>query len=108
GLSKQLIYSSSASNSNMEKAAASFDGSMKGSLKTIAYRALSSMQLNITVLGLQNGQHIECKTLEEVMGAEEALRLACEGLKNFLDCAATFDGHETIIEFTEEGPKILP
>jgi hypothetical protein len=45
------------------------------------------------------GQHIECKDLDELLGAEEAIREACKALKVYLTVAESFDGREEVVEF---------
>jgi len=105
-LASQVIYNSDASKRHLERANAENDGSMTGALKSLASTAMAAMKLNITINGLQNGQHIECKTMEELLGAEEAIMTACHTLKNYLDTAATFDGRETLIDFSTGVPAV--
>jgi hypothetical protein len=76
-------------------------------LKAVALGALASMKLNITIASLQRGQHIECKSLDELLGAEEAIMSACENLKGYLETAATFDGREVLIDFSTDRPEIV-
>jgi hypothetical protein len=52
------------------------------------------LSLRVTVNSLISGQHIECKDLNELVGAERAMREACENLRTYLEIAATFDGRE--------------
>ena len=59
------------------------------------------MNLNITIASLQQGHHIECKDLGELLECEEAVITACKGLKGFLEAAATFDGREIIVDLDE-------
>ena len=63
--------------------------------------ALSRMNLNITIASLQKGVHIECKDLNELLEAEEAVLAACKNLSQFLKAASTFDGRVEIVEFNE-------
>jgi hypothetical protein len=93
GLGSDVIYNSDASKKHLD---AGRSGGLVGSL---THLAMASMSLNITVTSLTQGQTIKCKTLDEVLGAEEALRSACQNLKGYLDAAATFDGTEETIEF---------
>ena len=106
-LGNQVIYNSEASKRQIAKADQAYDGSMGGSLKALGAFALASMQLNITINGLQEGQHIECKSLEEVIAAEEALIQACQNLKAYLATAAKFDGREAVINFDDHGQAQL-
>lgn len=78
-----------------------------GGLKAAALGALSAMKLRITVNSLQRGQHIECKSLDELLGAEAAVIEACKNLRVYLDTAATFDGREVLIAFNTEEPEVL-
>lgn len=106
-LHNQVIYNSEASKRHLDRGAAHADGSMAGSLKSLASTALAAMNLNITINSLQSGQHIECKSLDELLGAEEALMTACRNLKEYLDTAATFDGREVLIDFEQSEPEIV-
>jgi hypothetical protein len=58
-----------------------------------------SMSLRITVYSLINGEHIECKLMSELLGAEQAIIEAAENLRAYLNAAATFDGREQVLEF---------
>ena len=78
-----------------------------GGLKAAALGAVSAMKLRITVNSLQKGQHIECKSLDELLGAESAVIEACKNLRVYLDTAATFDGREVLIAFNTEEPEVL-
>ena len=49
------------------------DGSAKGLLKGLGSLVLAKMNLNITIASLQQGQHIECKDLGELLECEEAI-----------------------------------
>jgi len=57
------------------------------------------MSLIITVEDLVGGKSVEAKSLEQVLGIEEAVRSACENLKGYLEVAKTFDGRTEVIEF---------
>ncbi len=57
------------------------------------------MSLNISIDSLQGGHAINCNSLDEVLGAEEAIKDACESLKTYLDIAETFDGRQEVIEY---------
>jgi hypothetical protein len=58
----------------------------------------ASLSLRITIHGLLSGVHVECKSMNELLEAERAIREAAEGLRAYLDIAATFDGREEIVE----------
>ena len=57
------------------------------------------MSLRITVYGLISGQHVECKDMNELLGAEQAIVEAAQNLRTYLNAAATFDGREQVLEF---------
>lgn len=101
-LGGQVIYNSEAAKQHLDASHRQNDGSFSGGLKSLASVAFAAMKLNITINSLQNGQHIECKSLDEVLGAEEALLTACKNVKAYLDTAATFDGRETVIDLNEQ------
>jgi hypothetical protein len=107
-LHNQCIYNSEASKRMLDRADTASDGSTRGALKSLAFSALAAMRLNITVNSLARGQHIECKSLDELLAAEEALYEACRNLKQYLDTAATFDGREVVIDYSQpEQPQIV-
>lgn len=106
-LGGQVIYNSEASKRALNKSDAAQDGSMRGSLKGLAFVALAAMKLNISVASLERGQHIECKSLDELLGAEEAILEACQNLRGYLDSAATFDGREVVLDFSTGEPKVV-
>lgn len=106
-LANQVIYNSEASKRLLDKSAAQQDGSTIGSLKAIATLAMVGLKLNISINSLQRGQHIECKSLDELLGAEEAIMEACQNLKGYLQTAAAFDGREILIDFNEDAPKVV-
>jgi hypothetical protein len=61
--------------------------------------ARASMALRITIDSLIAGVHVECKSMEELLDAEDAIRQAAENLKGYVEVAKTFDGGEEIVEF---------
>ena len=73
--------------------------SLGGGMKALAFGAMAALSLKITVNSLQQGQHIECKSLDELMGAEEAVMAACRNLRSYLDTASAFDGREIVVDF---------
>lgn len=106
-LANQVIYNSEASRRLFEKSAAQQDGSLKGNLKALASAAMAALKLNISIASLQRGQHVECKSLDELLGAEDAIMTACQNLRGYLDTAASFDGREVLVEFNDNEPKIV-
>lgn len=72
---------------------------MSGLARGLVSAAMAAMTLRITVDSLASGHHIECKDLNELMGAEQAIVEACENIKGYLDTAETFDGRELVIGF---------
>lgn len=106
-LGGMCIYNSEAAKKHIATAAGHMvSGSITGSLKAIGSYALAALNLNITIDGLANGTHVECKDMDELLGAEEAVINACENLKAYLGAAATFDGREILIDFSNDEPKI--
>lgn len=97
-LGGQIIYSSEVAKRHAATAASAAAG-RSGIVGGLAAAAMSRMSLSITVDSLRRGQHIEAKDLDEVLGAEEALKEACQSLKAYLEIAQTFDGSEQVLEF---------
>ncbi|MEY9880424.1 hypothetical protein [Bradyrhizobium sp. USDA 329] len=60
---------------------------------------MMALSLRVTIETLMSGQHIECKDLDELLGAEAAILSACKNLKAYLETAQTFDGREEVVEF---------
>lgn len=104
---KEGIYSSEAAQRAFAKSNDVADGSMMGGFKSLAHAAMGAMRLNITVGSLSQGQHIECKSLDELLGAEEAIMTACRNLRVYLDTAATFDGREVLFDFSKGEPEAV-
>jgi len=104
-LGGQMIYNSQAAKKHLDKANEA--GAQGSYVKSLASVAMAALQLNISVNGLVSGTHVECKDLEELLAAEEAIMTACQNLKGFLTTAATFDGREMLFDFDEKGqPKL--
>jgi hypothetical protein len=61
--------------------------------------AMERLSLRITIASLMRGVHVECKDLDEVLGAKNAILEAAQSLRDYLDVAASFDGREEIVEF---------
>lgn len=93
GLGKLPIYNSEASRKHLDNAGSG------GLLKAAASLAMHKMSLNITVDSLMQGQTVECKSLDEVLSAEEAVREACDNMKSYIRVAQGFDGSTETIEF---------
>lgn len=102
-LGGEIIYSSQAAERYAARGDAQ-DKSIMGNLKAIGNYAMARLSLNVTVGSLANGQHIECKSLDELLEAEEAIMTACQNLKAYLNAAETFDGREVLIDFSDAGP----
>jgi hypothetical protein len=99
-LGKTNIYNSERTRRSATAAQEAFGGGTAGGFaRGLAHAALAGLSLSITVDSLTKGQHIECKDLDEVLGAEEAVKEACQYLRAYLDTATTFDGREEVVEF---------
>jgi hypothetical protein len=112
-LGKLAVYDSEARKKHGESAYGHFDnaantpgytGSSAGrslwsNARGLASAAMMALTLRVTVDSLISGQHIECKDLDELLGAEAAIVDACKSLKAYLDTAVTFDGREEVFEF---------
>lgn len=98
-LGSQVLYNSAAAEATLAKAAAQHAG---GSfLKSAVSIAMSRLSLSVTVDSLTKGHHIECKDMDELLGAEEAIKSACENIRTYIDIAATFDGREIVLDLNE-------
>lgn len=100
-LGGEVIYNSRAAADHLERMGRQVDGSATGLLKGLGSLVLAKMNLNITIASLQQGHHIECKDLSELLECEEAVMTACKNLKGFLEAAATFDGREILVDLDE-------
>jgi hypothetical protein len=112
-LGKTVVYDSEARKKHQEAAYGHFtdaagtagytaSAALRGLWKNArgaASAAMMALSLRMTVDGLTSGQHIECKDLDELLGAEAAILSACQSLKAYLDTAQTFDGREEVVEF---------
>lgn len=112
-LGKLVVYDSEARKKHGENAYGHFDAaagtpgwdakaagsSLWKNARGIASMAMAALSLRVTVDSLSSGQHIECKELNELLGAEAAIMDACKNLKAYLDTALTFDGREEVVEF---------
>ncbi len=107
-LGGQVIYSSEASQRHLINAKIDhIIGTTASITRGIGSLALAALHLNISINGLQRGQHIECKTLDELLEAENALIIACQNLRTYLDTAATFDGRAVLLDFTDKTPTVI-
>jgi hypothetical protein len=107
-LGKLVVYDSEARKKHTESAYGNFDDAAGGggagrslwkNARGIASAAMMALTLRVTVDTLVSGQHIECKELDELLGAEGAMLNACKNLKAYLETALTFDGREEVVEF---------
>ena len=110
-LGKLVVYDSEERKKHTGSALTDFDSPGNGSgysgagqrlwqnARGFASLAMMALSLRVTVDTLVSGQHIECKELNELLGAEGAILKACENLKAYLETALTFDGREEVIEF---------
>ncbi|WP_439538923.1 hypothetical protein [Sphingomonas sp.] len=107
-LHNEVIYNSEASKRHIARGdQQAAQGTTGGNLKSIASFVLARMNLNITIASLERGHHVECKSMEELLDAEETLIDACKNVKAYLDTAATFDGREVLIDFNGDQPAIV-
>ena len=98
GLGNQILYASAKSKAYAETVLSADPTTGGGFLKGMAAAAMSKLALNITVDSLTKGHHIECKDLEELLGAEQAIQNACQVIRGYIDIAQTFDGREIVID----------
>lgn len=112
-LGKLVVYDSDARQKRAASAYGHFDNaantpglsgssagrSMWSNVRGLASAAMMALSLRVTVDSLISGQHIECKDLDELLGAEGAIREACASVNAYLQTAVTFDGREEVVEF---------
>jgi hypothetical protein len=106
-LGKECIYSSEMSKRAMATGDAALDGSVRGSLKSMVMTTVAALSMNITVNSLVAGQHVECKSLDELTAVEEAIMLGALNLHRYLETAKTFDGREDVFEYANGELAIL-
>lgn len=105
GLGKFVVYDSESRKKLTEaglahtSAVQSGSGGVWAATKGLANLAMASMALRISIDSLTQGHHIECKDIDELLGAEAAITEACKNLKGYLETAATFDGREVVLDF---------
>lgn len=109
-LSNQMIYISPAAQRHTDRAGQHLDQTQYGGTgqraaglaKGAFSMVMARMSLTISIGSLGRGHHIECKELPELLDAEETVKEACRNLTKFLQVAASFDGSETVIDFSDE------
>ena len=94
-LGSQVLYNSTNAKQYLEKAQGS------GFLGAVANIAMARLSLNISIDSLTKGQHIECKDLDELLGAEEAIHNARQSIRTYIDVAQTFDGREIVFDIEQ-------
>lgn len=97
GLGKETVYDSEARQKHLDTAAETGLGRV-GLLRGLASAAMAAVTLHVTIDGLIRGQHIEARSLPELIATEEAIREACATVKEYLAVAATFDDREQVVE----------
>jgi hypothetical protein len=113
-LGTQYIYNSRKRERRMEEASAYLDRSQEGSFlqraadmaRGVSSIVVASFHLQISVASLANGHHIACKDMQELLDAEDAVRMAARKLTRYLQVASTFDGSEIVIEY-ENGQELV-
>ena len=93
GHGKEVIYNSEASRKHLDKAQS---GGLFAAAKGVAMAKLS---LNISIDSLTRGHEVECKSLDEVLAAEDAVKEACQNMKTYLEVAQSFNGQKETFEF---------
>jgi len=58
--------------------------------------ALKMINLTISVNDLENGKHVECKDIVEMIAVEEQIKEAAQTFRSVLGAASTFGGEEII------------
>lgn len=99
-LGKEVIYNSEAAKRHLDGVNAGLSqGGATGFMKGLASAAMAKLSLNITIDDLLNGQHVQAKDMNEMVGAEAAIVEACQTLRTYLNIASTFDGKADVREF---------
>ncbi|HWA92086.1 MAG TPA: hypothetical protein VG889_18750 [Rhizomicrobium sp.] len=105
-LGKQVVYNSRAAKKHLDNAEARRGGGgILGYVTGLFSLMRAALSLTISIDSLGRGQHIECKDLDELLEAEDAVMEACRTLKRYLDIAATFNGSLALIDFSD-GEKV--
>jgi hypothetical protein len=101
-LGDMVIYNSENKKKHMAAVSDALSTRSLGSVvKGYAHLAMSALSLNITFNKLVEGTHVECKDMDELLGAEEAIEQAAEAAKTYLALAETFDGREIVRDLAE-------
>src|SRR5262249_55058698 len=58
---------------------------------------MAALALRITVSSLMAGVHVECKSMDELLEAESAIRAAKGNLEGYIEEIRRFDGTEEIV-----------
>ena len=99
-LGGEVIYNSADAAAHLDRAGEKLaSASLIGGLASMA---MARMKLNITIVGLKEGVHIECKDLAELLEAEKTVRDACHNLIQYLAVARSFDGRVDVVEINEQ------
>jgi hypothetical protein len=103
-LGKQFVYDSEnrkkyADRAVLNAAASEASGTFRFAGRSLMASAMAALSLRVTIDSLASGQHIECQSLDELLGAEGAMREACANVRVYLDTAEQFDGREEVIAF---------
>lgn len=103
-LHDQVVYCSEGFRKHAAKGLNDIEsGTVGGTLKAMARLAALNLQLKFTFADLMRGAHVECKNLDELMGAEGAFVMACERAQKYLAFAKTYTNEqETVREFKVE------
>jgi hypothetical protein len=83
----------------IEKQALGFVKFIFRAVRVVISATRASLAVRVTVASLLRGAHIECRDLNELCGAEQAIEQAGEKIRDFIDVARTFDGREEIRVF---------
>ncbi len=113
-LGGEVIYNSQAARKHLDNAGMHLDRTQSGGVgeraaglaRGVLSMAMAKMSLNISIASLGRGHHIECKDLEELLEAEDTVRIACKNVTRFLEVADTFDGSELVIDYENGEEKV--
>jgi hypothetical protein len=65
-----------------------------------------ALVVDVTIASLTAGQTFKCNDISEILGYEEAIKGSCAELYQRLTVMRTFGGEE-VIQFSEEGAKLI-
>ncbi len=103
-LGSQVVYSSDAFKKHFGDWAASTTGAVNPLAGMIAM-ARTQFSLKVTINDLKKGVHLECKTLDEAITADDAIEQGCRAARAYIANASFFDGQEEVIEI-ENASKV--